>query len=300
LKLSFRPFLYLTCEHLLTQTEGTIYCFAMYRKKQSRAVAIFQCAVNLFNEWVSPPRAPFGGIQCDPDCSPQELEFLLSCISTFIARRSGKSLTIKTAPACYHPNSHSLLHGCYERNGFTAVETHANHFIPVDSDNFAEKIRPAEKRRLIKCKNAGYAVSSGEKIELEEAYGFLTHCRNQADYKIPLSLCQISQLACQLPEHLLLFGVFDADKMIALSISLKVSDDILYNFLVADHPEYRTFSPVVLLTETIYNFCRQRNISIIDLGISVDSNAETKPSLSRFKKNIGGLECEKITYRLTF
>jgi hypothetical protein len=271
----------------------------MYRKKQSSAVAIFQCALNLFNELVSPPRAPFGGIQCDPDCSRHELEFLLSCISAFVARRSGKSLTIKTAPTCYHANSHNLLHCCYERNGFTALETHSNHFIPVDSHNFVEKIRPAEKRRLLKCKNAGYATSTGKKIELEEAYSFLTHCRNQADYKIPLSLCQMRQLACQLPAHLLLFGIFDDDKMIALSISLKVSDDILYNFLVADHPEYRTFSPVVLLTETIYNFCQQHKISIIDLGISVDENAEAKPSLSRFKKNIGGQECEKITYRLT-
>lgn len=263
-------------------------------------MAIFQCAVNLFDEWVSPPRAPFGGVQCDVDCSQQELGFLLSCITAFIDRRCGKSLTIKTAPTCYHPNSHNLLHSCYEQNGFPAVETHSNHFIPVDSDSFAKKVHPAEKRRLFKCKNAGYTIGSGKKIELEKAYSFLTHCRNQADYKIPLSLCQVTQLACQLPEHLLLFGVFDADKMIALSISLKVSDDILYNFLVADLREYRTFSPVVMLTETIYEFCQQQNISILDLGISVDENGNPKPSLTRFKKNIGGQACEKVTYEKFF
>ncbi|WP_374760218.1 GNAT family N-acetyltransferase [Dyadobacter pollutisoli] len=193
---------------------------------------------------------------------------------------------------------HGLLRNCFEAAAFHRSETFTSHFIPVDSNEFARKICPAERRRLNKCIRTGYSVHSGKCLNLDEAYRFLIHCREQAGYTLPLSLCQMRELAGLFPERMLLFSVFDNAALIALSVTIKVTDDTLYNFLMADLIEYRKYSPVVLLIETIYNFCQRTGVRIIDLGISLDKNGDPKPTLSRFKKNIGGQECEKISYQL--
>ena len=46
----------------------------------------------------------------------------------------------------------------------------------------------------------------------------------------------------------------------------------------------------------IYEYCQEEKVKILDLGISLDHLGKEKPSLIRFKKNIGGIPSEKITY----
>ncbi|MCF2516642.1 GNAT family N-acetyltransferase [Dyadobacter sp. CY351] len=102
------------------------------------------------------------------------------------------------------------------------------------------------------------------------------------------------------PEAYQIFKVVDQEKIIALTMTVRVNDHILYNFLCGDLPEYRVYSPVVMLMDRVYQHCQRENIRILDLGISLDGNGVHKPSLSRFKKNIGGKECLKMTYEITF
>jgi hypothetical protein len=299
-KLQFHPFIYLTAEHLQTQTDENVYFFSMYRKDMAGAIAIFQCIDNQQNEWISPPRAPFGGIQCSADCEAEELLFFISCIADFVIKRQGARLTIKTAPSAYDYSLHQLLDHCFEKSGFSKIETHSNHLISVSSENFTEIIRPAERRRLQKCKLAGFTAKPDDQITLPDAYRFLLHCRNQCGYEVCLTYEQLNLLYTRFPGKIKLFSVFDAEKIIALTITIQVTDTVMYNFLMADLQEYRIFSPVVLLIETVYDYCQQAKITMLDLGISIDENGRHKPSLSRFKKNMGGNECEKITYQRTF
>ncbi|MCF2488241.1 hypothetical protein L0659_08700 [Dyadobacter sp. CY347] len=83
-------------------------------------------------------------------------------------------------------------------------------------------------------------------------------------------------------------------------MTVRVNDQILYNFLSGDLPEYRVYSPVVMLMDCVYQYCQREKIRMLDLGISLDENGVYKPSLGRFKRNIGGQECLKMTYEINF
>ena len=225
---------------------------------------------------------------------------MLECIKHWISLRKGKTLTVKTAPRCYNPYSHTTLHDCYLNTGFYPIRTLANHYIPVSHTAFQCIIKPSEKRRLRKSKTAGLSAVLNSTVSTAEAYSFLKQCRECNGYSLSISLFQLEILRLTFPDKFLIFTVFDETKIVALTVAVFAGDQILYLFLSAYLQAYSTYSPHVLLVEKIYEYCQQHDINILDLGISLDSQNAHKDSLSRFKENIGGKECEKVTYRLKF
>ena len=63
----------------------------------------------------------------------------------------------------------------------------------------------------------------------------------------------------------------------------------------ADHPEYRSLSPIALLCEEIISDARQRGIAVVDLG-TASVNGFLDEGLARFKKNLGAISTLKISF----
>ena len=102
-----------------------------------------------------------------------------------------------------------------------------------------------------------------------------------------------------LADKYLLFGVFDDKKLIAASVSIRISKSILYNFYHADDFSYRSTSPMVMLIKEIYQYCQQNDIRLLDLGISTETG-KINEGLFKFKKALGCSTSEKNTYRLSY
>ena len=112
-----------------------------------------------------------------------------------------------------------------------------------------------------------------------------------------MSLEQLQTSINAMPEHYLLFGVYDGNKLIAAAVSVRISRDIMYNFYHGDDVSYRSTSPIVMLVAGIYQYCQQKNISILDLGIS-SVEGQINQGLFDFKKNLGCESSNKYTYVL--
>lgn len=84
---------------------------------------------------------------------------------------------------------------------------------------------------------------------------------------------------------------------VAAAVMVWVSNAILYHFRSGYLPEFRALSPSLMLFEAAFNYGKSKGAKVLDLGISIDHNGASKPSLSTFKRRIGGLECEKIVYQ---
>jgi hypothetical protein len=95
------------------------------------------------------------------------------------------------------------------------------------------------------------------------------------------------------PNHFRVFCVKDADTIASLTLAVRVGEKVLYNFCPADNLAYRTFSPSVLLNKGLYEYTKNEGVTILDLGVSVDAKGFPKPSLSRFKHNLGAKDSEK-------
>lgn len=145
LSLKFDPYIFHTPKHLLTQSPSTIFCFYLFRKVEDAATAIFQCVSDHEKNWLSPAKAPFGGIQCDESCVPEDITFFIQCIEQWISSCGGNRISLKTPPSCYDENVNVLISNCLGVDNYTKTTIYANHHIVVTSNFFESIIRNSEK-----------------------------------------------------------------------------------------------------------------------------------------------------------
>ena len=292
----FKPYLYLRPQHLQTQTPLSVSHFLLFKHTQTTASAIFQCAVLPDGTALSPPRAPFGGIQCDDSCDYNDISQMLQCIEDW-ARSSGLvRIVVQLPAACYNFTTNDLLLKCYTSKNYQKIIKNLNHHVVVSSSVYEKTISSAEKRRLKKCWSAGFECELWKEPDIGIIYDFLNFCRSQKGYHLSMSLHQLGALITTFPDEIMVFTVKDDQKIISLSVTVKVSRSAMYCFLSASLPSYSAYSPSVLLIYTLYNFCQKADISVLDLGTSLDHHGAEKAGLIQFKENMGGLRSSKVTF----
>ncbi|MCE7058802.1 GNAT family N-acetyltransferase [Dyadobacter sp. CY343] len=128
----------------------------------------------------------------------------------------------------------------------------------------------------------------------------MLQCRTTKGYYISISENELQVLLTQFPNDFLTFTATKNNEIIALVIVVRVNEKILYTFLSSYRPDFAAFSPIVFLTQKIYEYGQRNGFEILDLGTSLDHLGAHKESLSRFKRNLGAETCEKVTYHLAF
>lgn len=289
------PWLFSRPEHLAIQTPDVIYSFILTYKDSGCILAVFHCCSGP-DGWISPPCAPFGGIVPLQNCRESDLVFLLHCVRNWISEKQGQKLTIKTAPSSYDPISHELCHNSYLGAGFYPNHTYSSHYIPIGDLTFEQVIEPSERRRLFKGRKMGFKIDKETGRLSPELSLLLLKCYAEHDYRLSLPIERLMVLIHQFPEQLVVFSSWNTGTPIALLIAIQVNSEILYTFLSTYLKEYKIYSPALALFQAAHDHCRQQSMRILDLGVSMDHHGHEKPSLIRFKENIGGIACEKNTY----
>ncbi|MCF0054204.1 hypothetical protein [Dyadobacter sp. CY356] len=295
--LSFEPFLYQTKDYLNVTSSYEKFSFYLFRSDEIAARACIHFTKDC-HDLISPARAPFGGVQCDQNCNAGEIKFLLHCVENWFSKQSNPAVKLKGAPSCYYANgTYDLLSSAYEMSGYKVIGKCINCHIPISPSPFSMNITAAERRRLAKCKESGFCTEIYDKPDIDIVYDFIKESRNAKGYLLSITKEQLDILIYKFPQQYKLFVVTDQSKIIALAITVRVCQDVLYNFLPADLYTYKCFSPTVYLTEAIYNYCQEEEIAVLDMGLSLDHHGNQKPGLLKFKKNLGGEESVKITYQ---
>jgi hypothetical protein len=55
---------------------------------------------------------------------------------------------------------------------------------------------------------------------------------------------------------------------------------------------------MVMLINHLYQYSQHEGINVLDLGSSLDANQQLKPSLARFKQNMGAVPSPKLTFEI--
>ncbi|TDE18618.1 hypothetical protein [Dyadobacter psychrotolerans] len=221
---------------------------------------------------------------------------MLQCVTNWAKSIGITKVAVNTPATCYNPQTNALLSNSYISEGFSVTTSISNHYIPVCGTMYEKLISSSENRRLRKCVSAGFVCKIWEAPNVNVIYSFLTFCRKQKGYSLSISKNQLSELIDHFPEQLIVFASIKEDQIVSLSVTVRVTEGILYNFLSASLPDYATFSPSVLVLKTIYNYCQKEKISVLDLGSSLDYQGKEKESLIRFKENMGGNVTCKVSY----
>lgn len=110
-----------------------------------------------------------------------------------------------------------------------------------------------------------------------------------------MSLEQLTEHFQKFPDNFQVFAVYDTQILMAIGVTIKINQDILYTFYLADNEDYLKISPTIFLLSGIYEYAQKGNYKILDLGIATDKGVLNE-GLARFKRSLGGKLSEKKTY----
>ena len=249
---------------------------------------------------VSPGAAPFGSVEFTETLPDSILDEFLCTLDKAVKSTGVATFQLVTYPNCYAPEQATRLSTKLLDYGFQLIAENPTFFLSVSDQNFDSKLVPAERRRLRKCRESGFRFEHQQNQGINNVVKFVQMARQQQGYPLPVSADYLGHLLRTFPDHFSVFTVFDNQMLAAMIITVRIREDILYSFLPASNTDYRTFSPMVMLHDGLYTYCQQQGIRLLDLGVSLDSSRLPKPSLIRFKRNLGAQESPKQVFEKRF
>ncbi|UHG92486.1 GNAT family N-acetyltransferase [Spirosoma oryzicola] len=282
-------------EHLRQQQNGAFHLLTVLNQQTQQAEA--RCAFFVSDQVaMSPGAAPFGSVEFSNTLPDDLIEEFIGCIQDTARTNGARALRLVNYPHCYAPTQAEQLTRILEKHEFALLENHQNFFLPVTETAFESKLVASERRRLRKCREAHFRFTQGSLPDVKEVAAFLQDSRHKQGYRLTLGTNYLITLLQNFPHQFPVFTVRHREKLIALTVAVRVRHDILYSFLPASHPDYRTFSPMVLLLDCVFTYCQQQGIRVLDLGVSLDADRQPKLSLIRFKQNLGAQSSPKLTF----
>jgi hypothetical protein len=244
---------------------------------------------------VSPLRAPFGSIEFSEAVS---LSFLYEFIGFFeksLRKMGVREIVIKNPPTPYHAERMELLQVFLQNSGYQILTAEPGACIIVSDESFESRIHTSQKQLLVQCRKADLHCKQLSVDQLPTIYTFISKHLTKKGYKLSMAYDDLQNTVDVFAAEFFLFAVFDDKKMIAASISIQVTEDVLYNFYIAHDADYNSLSPAVMVIEALYQYCQKSKIRLLDLGTSA---LDQKPnfSLLDFKLRLGA----EVTAKLSF
>ncbi|MFD1145243.1 GNAT family N-acetyltransferase [Larkinella insperata] len=298
-------FLFLQARHLLHQPCRPLHYLALINTETGLADA--RCAVYIRDGWVvSPCTASFGSVEFSenvPDAAVGQLLEAVVMSSKKLLYADNKlpdsGIRLVNYPDFYSPNQAQRLRRLLLKAGFTVCYEELNQHVLVDSRPFAEQIQPAQRRRLRKCQQAGFTTQIWDKPDVDKLFTLIQKARHRKGLPVTIQSKDLASLLSNFRDVCPVFTVQNGEELVAACIGIRVTPDILYYFLPADHEDYQQFSPSVLLIESLYAYCQQHGMPWLDLGISTSRGVRNE-GLIRFKRQLGAIETSKFIYEMRF
>ena len=287
-----RDFFQLHCD-LATETD--IYLVLRERKK-GVVLGTFWCSGDGAGGFRSPKRGSFGGVEALQPLSFQALEGFVDTIMVKVRERGGKALEMLLPPMAYTPSATSLLVNVLFGRGFSLSGHELNYSMPVDRGvPFRSLVDAKNRNKMNKCMKSGFTCQTLETIE-DYAAAYRVIEQNRAKKNIPLTMPwgALREMHESIPGAVCCFGCYSEGLMVASSICIRVSSDVLYVFYWGEIEGFESFSPVSFLAAHIYDYCVEFDYSCLDAGTAT-LNGVPNIGLASYKKKLGFEESLKMT-----
>ena len=239
--------------------------------------------------------APFGSFSITEKVDFETLRNFIEFIETHLRNTGIKELRIKHYPGFYRPDTGGLVIAALALNGYSISNIDINHYIEVSGNAFSDIIHAMESRNLKKCIEACLIFREHQNIDAELVFKNIESFRKRKNIPVNIELGTLMKLSGTFPGKYRYFSVSNDKGIIAATICVQVNDQVLYNFLPAYDERYKSLSPIVFLTQGIYNYALSENFKLIDLGIS-SLQGTPQPGLIKFKERLGGKPESKLSF----
>lgn len=298
LEFDFTRFFFNEPEHLRQQGGEEVYTFYWKNLENQLLEARFSVII-LAGKGFSPLRATFGGIEFS-EVLPKEslLTFIQSAFNTLPKL---ESVQITFCPENYlSMNQRKAIDFCFEKLSFKHCVVDQNFEIAVTDLSFYETVNSSRHKQLLRksLKNA-FLFQQEKELDFALIHAFITRSRVRKNRKMTMTLVDLKQSFALFPDSFQIFSVIHEQKMIAVAVTVKITDEILYTFYLADDEEYLKFSPTIYLISGIYEFCQRNNFKLLDLGIATEKGILNE-GLAQFKQRLGAKKSLKKSFFVQF
>lgn len=240
-------------------------------------------------------QSTFGSFDIEDSTSSEELKSLIGVLIADLKKEGVTKIKVKQSPSYF---AHAaLVEKSLKSFGFENVVTEINQHITIDNPQFEDVADRSEVIRSNKCNKLGYEFKISSLLHLPDIYALLTETLQRNGNRPSMSYDNLKSVIESCPDNYMLFTLWDDDKIIAATVSIKLEDSIMYNFYHADHLDYRRVSALTYLLKNIYLYCYTHNYKIFDLGTSTVNGVLNK-GLFNFKKTRGAVSSDKNYYHL--
>jgi len=232
-------------------------------------------------------RGPFGAFFVVHNPLPTSLADAVVAATDDAMRSFGIERTrVTLPPAAHEPGRHAGWMNAYQRHGYQALAPDLNFHVHVDGVALPDRMNSGNRAVVRTAERKGMVARLLEPSERSRAYDVNVENRLRRGRPVTMSLEALLTMDAALPGALRWFGVFAAERMIAASICMRLSPDILYVFYLGDVDGVAKLSPVTLLVAHVHEWCRAQSIALLDLGIATEGGVPNE-GLMAYKRNLG-------------
>lgn len=293
----FEPTMFHRVSHLQLQRSEGWKWYHVRDEKRKRVVASLYLNLN-GESAVSPVRSPYGSVEGSETVPPEVLFNFILFVEDALKKKNVKSIRITCSPGAYSPKIDSLLSVYFPNLGYRTTSAALSAYLTPDNE-FVAGISQTEKQALSKATLAGLRFHLIDIRKLEDVYTFIAKCHHEKGYLMSMGFADLLATVQKFEDRFILSGAFDQHNMVAASIAIRVRSDVLYNFYMDHDSAYDKVSPVLILLEGLYTYCKDHRVQIMDLGTSA---LDDKPNfgLLSFKLRLGARVTPKMTVEKFF
>jgi hypothetical protein len=241
------------------------------------------------------PADAAGLLQLAPAVTVSQLQFFFAGIEGELRRRGQSVLALQGQPFIYDAASAATLAETLRQRRYRVVLAEQNYHLDL-SRPYEPHLHPAALRRLYASRHHGLHVEQEPPYLLPLAYEFVLACARERGLPVPFTLEQVQELFRRFPRETFLFSVRQPDgQWAALTLLLRVSDDILYSFDPISPLRLAPLSPAVLLYEGLHAFGQASGLRVLDLGTTM-ADLGLNVALRRFKQRVVGVAGLRLSW----
>lgn len=241
------------------------------------------------NQCISVPYAPWGGILQNTTANYSDFENLINHCLKYAQDFNASELIIKQPP---RPYSHSVSMDWFDTFGFEKSEE-TNQFIDLQSPT---PFHTMEQRKIKKLQKH---VQVKRELDITKYFSKLSLWRKSTGIPINISIEHLTQLFESHPDEYECWIAQNEKDTLAVCFTIQVTDRVIYYFLPATNPNYRSSSPMALLIETLCHNYLKLGFQYFDLG-QTSIKGTKQEGLYRFKERMGATSTPKFTFCLSF
>jgi hypothetical protein len=246
---------------------------------------------------LSPFSAPYGGFDFVGDSLSVELiENALTALESFAVKQSILKIEITYPPLVYNETLFSKLINIHNRINYEICAIDLDYYFNLNNftSEYRNKIKHSARKNLkISLRNNLVFRHDEDENFKKNVYQIIKKNREERGFPLRMTFDQVMRTGEVIDADF--FMVSQGEKDIAAAIVFDVNDSVSQVIYWGDLPEFSGVRPMNFLSYNLFEFYKNRNKKILDIGPSTDGGVPNY-GLCEFKENIG---CE-ISLKYSF